>query len=52
MEAQDNQKDIFEIFKDPEKQQFKLSHTYKNIAPFTPGQNSLYDSIIDNNKKY
>ena len=51
MEAQDNQKDIFEISKDPEKKQFKLSHTYNNIIPFTPGQNSLYDSIIDNNRK-
>ncbi len=51
METQDNQKEIFKISKDPEKKQFKQSHTYSNIIPFLPGQNSLYDLIIENNRR-
>ena len=51
METQDNQREIFKISKDPEKKQFKQSHTYSNIIPFLPGQNSLYDLIIENNRR-
>ena len=52
METQDNQKEIFNISKDPKKKEFKLFHTYNNIIPFEPGHDKFYDKIIENNQKY
>ena len=52
METQDNQKEIFNISKDPKKKEFKLFHTQNNIIPFEPGHDKFYDKIIENNQKY
>jgi hypothetical protein len=50
METSKNKKDIFTIGKDPEKQKFIETHTYDNISLFSPGKNTLFDSIIKNNQ--